>query len=121
MLSKKAYWYCGSGGIGLLILLTYLTSWNIGINVGLGLMIGVYPFLSWQLIYRFLPFHTTMTTLKKAVLAVICLLKIVALGLMLWLISQLSIINIVPLLIGITIPIPVILITTLLVYSRVKS
>lgn len=118
---KRAYLYALLIGIVIIIPLTFFTSLGTSINFGLGVLIGIYPFFSWQVIYRFLHLGPGMTTTKKIGLAGICLLKIILLGLIIFVIGQLKIMNPVPFIIGMLLPLPIILVTVLLVYSKVKQ
>lgn len=129
---KKAYFYTLLVGVIIIIPLALFTSLNTSLNLGLGILIGIYPFFSWQVIYTFflrtqcpkdksLSFYSGMTKLKKTGLIGICLLKIILLGLVLFVIGQLKIMNPVPFIIGMILPLPIILVTVLLVYSKVKQ
>lgn len=118
---KRAYLYTLLVGIVIIIPLTIFTSLGASINFGLGILIGIYPFFSWQVIYRFLHPSSRMTRIKKIGLVGICLLKIILLGLILFVIGQLKIMNPIPFIIGMILPLPIILVTVLLVYSKVKQ
>lgn len=108
--------YVSTALIGLLIIipLSVFVSVSCGLHFGLGLLLGIYPYVSWQIIYRFLPLGTPMSWLKKMGLIGICFIKLLFMGLLIYLVSLIQSFSPLAFISGLILPLPIILFTVLL-------
>ncbi|MBI4712819.1 MAG: hypothetical protein HY762_05920 [Planctomycetes bacterium] len=113
----RIYLYLGLLAVAGFVILTVLGRFNMAVNSFLGMAVGIYPFMTWHIAGRLLFTNAKSGYFKPAIIGFI-LIKLLVIGLILYLIVSANFFTIIPFIIGLLIAPPVMLINTLVTDSR---
>lgn len=120
-LLKKVYLSALLGGLIAFVPVAIFFSLNSGISFGLGVLIGIFPFITWHVLIGLLIPGKDITRIRKVLLFGVSVIKIAFIGVVLYLIVQLRFFRPIPFVAGMVITLPIILIMVVLYYSRLKE
>ncbi|MCK4908542.1 MAG: hypothetical protein KAS70_01465 [Planctomycetes bacterium] len=117
---KKTYLVAMSIGFLIFVPVLFIFSLNHGVNFGLGILIGIFPFISWDLLANLLRPDKKITARKKLLLGLLAFSKISFLGAILFLITRTQFFLPWPFIIGMSLVMPVVVISILVFFSKLK-